>query len=112
MPIPRRSHASCRRRPAARCCRLLLFPCGAPGRVLLETMTDGSIATTFTMEPIDGGRATRLTLATGYTLPGGSFLPLLRWIVGSALRRVFQQESGLIARYIAEDRDLKLVEEK
>ena len=75
-------------------------------------MTDGSIATTFTMEPIDGGRATRLTLATEYTLPGGPFLPLLRWIVGSTLRRVFQKEIGLIARYVADDRDLRPAEQQ
>jgi hypothetical protein len=78
-----------------------------PGRVLVETMTDGAIETTFTVEPADTGRATRLTLASEYTLPGGILLPLLRWVTGNILRGVFRREVALIARYIAEDRDLK-----
>jgi hypothetical protein len=81
-----------------------------PGRVLVETMTDGAIQTTFTVAPDDAGRATRLTLATEYTLPGGIFLPLLGWVTGNILRGVFRREVALIARYIAEDRDLKSAE--
>jgi hypothetical protein len=78
-----------------------------PGRVLRETMTDGSIETTFTIDPTEDGRATRLTLATEYTLPGGLLLLLLRGITGNVLRGVFRREIANIARYIAEDRDLK-----
>ena len=81
-----------------------------PGRVMVETMLDQSLATTFTMDPIDGGRATQLTFATDYTLPGGIFLPLLRWMAGSAIRRIYQREMANIAQYIAEDRDLKRAE--
>jgi len=81
-----------------------------PGRVMVETMLDGSLATTFTMDPLDGGRATTLTLATEFTLPGGPFLPILRWILGNAIRPLYQREIANIARYIAEDRDLKRAE--
>jgi hypothetical protein len=78
-----------------------------PGRVLRETTTDGSIETTFTVDPIDEGRATRLTLATEYTLPGRLMPFLLRGLTGNVLRGVFRREIANIARYIAEDRDLK-----
>ena len=78
-----------------------------PGHTLVERADDGSVETRFLLEPLDGGAATLLTFDTDYTLPAGFFLPLQRWGADNILRGLFRQEMQLIAKYIADDRDLK-----
>jgi polyketide cyclase/dehydrase/lipid transport protein len=79
----------------------------APGRVLIEATTDGKAMTSFTVEPLDAGRATRLTVATDLALPEGFLLPLQRWVTASILKGIYRREMKLLADYLAQDRDLK-----
>lgn len=41
-----------------------------PGRVLVEKHLDSDLFTTFTVEPLDGGRQARVTITTRYTRGG------------------------------------------
>jgi hypothetical protein len=78
-----------------------------PGHTLIERADDGSAETRFLLEPTDAGQATLLTFDTDYTLPGGFFLPLQRWVTNNILRGLFRQEMTLLTKYVADDRDLK-----
>lgn len=77
-----------------------------PGSILVEGADDGSVVTTIALAPVDGGRGTQLTFDTAYTLPGGFFLPLQRWVTNQILRGLYRREMQNIAEYIAADRDL------
>lgn len=77
-----------------------------PGRVLVEKADDDSVVTTFTLVPIDGGRATSVTFDTNYTLPGGFFLPVLRWLTRMTLGGLYRRELANLKRYVIEERDL------
>lgn len=64
-----------------------------PGRVLVE-------------QTVDGGTATRPTIATDFSLPGGILVPLLRWLMLPQFRKICARELDLLTRYLAEGRDL------
>ena len=78
-----------------------------PGSVLREAAVDGSVVTDFILDPVGGEHATRLTFTTDYTLPGGLFLPLLRFVTNRILRGLYRREMANLAKYVAEDRDLQ-----
>ena len=80
-----------------------------PGSLLVEAADDGSVVTHFILEPIDGGHATKLTFATDYTLPGGFLLALQRFVTNNILTGLYRREMKNLAKYLAEDRDLKPV---
>lgn len=69
-----------------------------PGRVLVERNLDPQAAvTTFTVEPLDGGRRAAVTIATRWESGGA------RWLVERALaprllRPVFEAQLGNLAR--------------
>jgi hypothetical protein len=77
-----------------------------PGSVLVESAEDGSVVTHFILEPVVGRNATTLTFKTDYTLPGGFFLPLQRWVTNNILRGLYRREMANLATYVTEDRDL------
>lgn len=81
-----------------------------PGSVLREGADDGSVVTDFILEPMVGSNATTLTFKTDYTLPGGLFLPLQRWVTNNILRGLYRREMANLTKYLAEDRDLKEAE--
>jgi uncharacterized protein YndB with AHSA1/START domain len=72
-----------------------------PGRVLREADPDGSNATTFLVDPIEGGAATHLTIST--ELPGrpGIVGALERKVVTWTLQRVYRKEIVRVADYVA-----------
>ncbi len=78
-----------------------------PGSVLVEAADDGSVVTHFILEPVGGSSATSLTFKTDYTLPGGFFLPLQRWVTNNILGGLYRREMTNLTKYLAEDRDLK-----
>ncbi len=62
-----------------------------PGRRLCETYPDSGMVTTFTVDPEDAGRSSRVTIATRYAKPGlGGWLE--RWLVPGFLRAVYAAE--------------------
>lgn len=76
-----------------------------PGSVLVEAADDGSVITTFSLEPLDGGRATQLTFDTDYTLPGGLLLPLMRWMTNKVLGGLYRREMDQLTAYLQAGRD-------
>ncbi|HYH78990.1 MAG TPA: hypothetical protein VEX86_04315, partial [Longimicrobium sp.] len=73
-----------------------------PGRVLVETAPDGSVVTTFTADPLDGGRS-RMTFSTvGRTPPG-----IVGWIESRItkriLPRIYRDELALLAKVATAD---------
>jgi hypothetical protein len=70
-----------------------------PGRVLMESDADGSNATTFTVDPIEGGHAARLTISTDMSGRDGMLGVLERWMTVPMLRRIYRAELVRIADY-------------
>ncbi|HEX8692253.1 MAG TPA: SRPBCC family protein [Longimicrobium sp.] len=70
-----------------------------PGRVLVETYPADDIVTTFTVDPLPGGRS-RVTIVSDMPRHGG----IVGWIEGlvvpRALRPVFAEELRLLAEYV------------
>ena len=71
-----------------------------PGRVLMETDSDGVSVSTFTIERIDGGRAAWVTIATDLVARPGLAGRLERWVTSTMLRRIYRQEIALLAAYV------------
>jgi Polyketide cyclase / dehydrase and lipid transport len=71
-----------------------------PGRVIMESNQDGSGVTTFTVEQVDGGEATEVTIATDLTsrpgLAGYVERVVLRWM----LPRIYRKELTQLSEYL------------
>lgn len=73
-----------------------------PGRVLVETgLDDSTVVTTFTVEPLDGGRRARVRFDTVWT-QGGLGGWIARLVAPAMLRRVYAQEMALLAQVARE----------
>ena len=71
-----------------------------PGRVLVESDPDGGSATTFTVDPIDSGTATLLTITTDFTTQRSGLLGRLeRFLTIRTLQRIYKKEIALIGKY-------------
>lgn len=63
-----------------------------PGRVLSETDLATDLTTTFTIDPIDGGRRSRVTIATRWTSRGGLAGLVERITTPFFMRRIYAQQ--------------------
>ena len=72
-----------------------------PGRVLVESAPDGSIVTTFTADPLDGGRS-RMTFSTVGRTPPGVVGAIESWITRRVLPRIYRDELALLAKVATE----------
>ncbi len=72
-----------------------------PGRVLVETDTDSGLVTTFTVDPLNGGKQTRLTIATDFESSPGIMGLMEKLTTPPVMRRIYRQELKLIAEYVA-----------
>jgi len=68
-----------------------------PGRVLMESDAAAGTVTTFTVEPEAGYTQARVTIATEWPARPGVLGALERLIIPPAMRRVFDEELGLLA---------------
>jgi hypothetical protein len=69
-----------------------------PGRVLVETTRPDGPATIFTVEPLDGGAQSRVTIATEGKVRDGLAGRLERFTTERFLKQVYEKELGLLAR--------------
>lgn len=76
-----------------------------PGRVLAETDEARGVYTTFTLDPLDGGQRTRVTIASDMRLSRGLMGVMERLINPSITRRIYRQELQNIAAYMRERAD-------
>jgi hypothetical protein len=63
-----------------------------PGRVLVETDVEGKVVTTFTVDPVEGGRRARVTISTDMEVGGRLLGWLRRRLVDRLLRPVYLRE--------------------
>lgn len=75
-----------------------------PGRILVEEDTNVGTRTTFTVEPIEDGRKTRLTIATDARLAPGFAGLMERLINPPVMRRIYKQEIAQIETYLRQKR--------
>lgn len=73
-----------------------------PGRVLVESYPENGNVTTFTVDPIDAGRATRMTISTVMQGRGGLPGAIERWLITRTLRPIYREELRLLAKVAAE----------
>jgi hypothetical protein len=74
-----------------------------PGHVLVETIPDSGLVTTFTVDPVTGGQHAQVTLSTTAKSRGGLLGVVERFMSTRFLRRVYTEELKLIAA-VAEER--------
>jgi polyketide cyclase/dehydrase/lipid transport protein len=70
-----------------------------PGRVLTESDPEGVSTTRFTLDPLEGGTATRLTIDTELVSREGAAGALERWMTAMMLRRIYRAELARIEAY-------------
>ena len=73
-----------------------------PGRVLVESYPATGDVTTFTADPAEGGRATRMTISTVMRGRGGVAGLIERLLLPRVLRRVYVEELKRLAEVAAE----------
>jgi hypothetical protein len=71
-----------------------------PGRVLVEEDEEAGVTTTFTLDPVDDGQATRVTIATDMRPSRGVAGWFERLIDPPFLRNIYQAELQQIADYV------------
>jgi len=71
-----------------------------PGRVLMETNTDGSAITTFTVAAVDG-RSAHVTIATDLPLRPGLAGRIGRTLISLMLERIYRQELAQLEAYVS-----------
>lgn len=72
-----------------------------PGRVLVERTLDGSTVTSFIVEPLDGGRASRVTIATDFRPAPGVAGWVEKRLNPMVMRRIYREELQQLAEYVS-----------
>ena len=73
-----------------------------PGRVLVETNQDGSGVTTFTVEKVDRGECSQVTIATNIVARPGVAGLVERLLASLLLPRIYRKELARLAEYVAQ----------
>jgi len=71
-----------------------------PGRVLKEVDAAAGVSTTFTVDPLDGGQQSRVTIATEAATHPGLMGWLERLFNPAVMRRIYQKELQQLAEYV------------
>ncbi len=71
-----------------------------PGRVLKEVDEAAGVRTTFTIDPLDGGSRSRVTIATDAALSPGPTGWLERIFNPPVMRRIYRQELQNLGEYV------------
>src|SRR5258708_15164955 len=78
-----------------------------PGRILVESDTEGYSVTTFTVDPLDSGPGSMLTITTDFNPRRGGIMGRVeRYLTRRVLNRIYVKELALIAEY-AKDLELE-----
>ncbi|MCK6626246.1 MAG: SRPBCC family protein [Anaerolineae bacterium] len=67
-----------------------------PGRVLVETIPEAGIVTTFVVMPAGNGQQARTTFSTDLKAPRGLLAPLERWMTRRFLEQTYRRELQLL----------------
>ncbi len=71
-----------------------------PGHVLSEADVTAGVTTTFTVDPLDGGSRSRVTIATDAAVSSGVAGWLERIFNPPMMRRIYKQELQQLAKYV------------
>ncbi|MCI0395068.1 MAG: SRPBCC family protein [Chloroflexi bacterium] len=71
-----------------------------PGRVLVETDEAAGVVTTFTVEPLNGGQQSRVTIATDMRASPGLRGFMEKLMNPPVTRRIYRQELENLAEYV------------
>lgn len=71
-----------------------------PGRVLVEKDPAAGVVTTFTVEPVDGGGQSRVTIATEARTSPGLRGWLEKLITPAITRRIYKEELASLAQHV------------
>lgn len=71
-----------------------------PGRVLVEVYPEAGVVTTFTVEPLNGGKHSRVTIATDVEASPGVMGLVEKMMNPPILRRIFKKELRQLADYV------------
>ncbi len=71
-----------------------------PGRVLVETDTETGLVTKFTLTPVDGGRQTRVQIATEWDASPGFGGLMERLLTPITLRAIYEAQLAQMAAYL------------
>ncbi|HMG36024.1 MAG TPA: SRPBCC family protein [Blastocatellia bacterium] len=75
------------------------------GHIIVESDKDGDSVTSFIVDPVEGGKGTRLTIQTKFKTRNGLLGRVERAMTASMLQRIYAEELGLISQYMREARD-------
>ncbi len=67
-----------------------------PGRILRETIPDDDVVTTFTVEPLDDGRKSNVTISTEYAARNSVAGAFEAWFMKVLLRPVYVRQLALL----------------
>lgn len=68
-----------------------------PGRVLVERNAGDYVSTTtFTIDPILGGKSSKVTILTEFPAPTGMFATIERFLTKRTLRAIYKEELNLL----------------
>jgi hypothetical protein len=73
-----------------------------PGRVLVEADEAAGVTTTFQVEPLDGGKRSRVTITTETRIPPGLRGVVERLVSPRVLRGIYQRELRQLEDYVKE----------
>lgn len=73
-----------------------------PGRVLVETVLDQDLVTTFTVDPRNDGQHAYVTITTNIGLPDNIIGAFQGWLMRRLLQPVYERELDQLAAFAAE----------
>lgn len=78
-----------------------------PGRVLREEDTEAGVITTFTVDPLNGGSRSRVTIATRARTGPGLKGALQKVVTAAVTRRIYREELAQLADYVNYTRQIQ-----
>jgi hypothetical protein len=73
-----------------------------PGRVLVETIPEAGIVTTFIVTPAGDGQQAQTTFSTDLKAPRGLLAPLERWMTRRFLQQTYRRELQILDAFAQE----------
>jgi len=71
-----------------------------PGHILMEEDSEAGIVTTFTVDSVNGGGQTRVTIQTTAPTASGLKGALEKWVTATMTRKIYREELGKLAQVI------------
>ncbi|HEX2910892.1 MAG TPA: SRPBCC family protein [Chloroflexia bacterium] len=77
-----------------------------PGRIIAERDLEKDLVTTFTIDPLENGKKSKVTIATDSAARKGLGGFMDKLFTPPVMRRIYQEELGLLANYVQNKKSL------